>query len=152
MHDGNIVVSDTSCLILLTKIDAIEILQKLYSRVVTTSEIALEHGDPLPEWIEILELTDFAFRRAIELHVDKGEASAIALAREIGAILILDDLKARRVARFLNMKFTGTLGVLGKAKSNGIIPLLKPVVEKLLQTNFRISPIVVEELLAKHGE
>jgi predicted nucleic acid-binding protein len=150
---SSIVISDTSNLIVLSKIDSIELLHKLYSRVITTPEIIREFGEPLPKWIEVLNAKDLDFQKTLELQIDLGEASAIALAHEIPeAILVLDDLKARKIARDLNMKFTGTLGVLGKAKSKGIIPSLKPLLDKLLRTNFGISNAVIYELLKKHGE
>jgi len=49
----------------------------------------------------------------LELQLDKGEASAIALALEIqDSTLILDDFKARKVAEKLGLKITGTLGLM----------------------------------------
>jgi predicted nucleic acid-binding protein len=47
------VISDTSCLIILSKIDALGLLQQLYGEVFTTLEIATEYGLPLPEWIHV---------------------------------------------------------------------------------------------------
>jgi predicted nucleic acid-binding protein len=56
-----------------------------------------------------------SFRILIVSQIDLGEASAIALAKEIESLLLLpDDLKARKLAAKLNLKFTGTLGVIYK--------------------------------------
>ena len=72
--------------------------------------------------------------------VDKGEASAIALALENNnSTLILDDWKARKVAERLDLSVTGTLGVIIKARKTGIIPSIKPFLDKIRNTNFRIS-------------
>jgi predicted nucleic acid-binding protein len=85
--------------------------------------------------------------------LDEGEASAIALAYEFEkTLLILDDLKGRREALRLGFQITGTLGVLSKARSKGIIPFLRPYLDKLIAADFRISPEVLEELLIKSGE
>jgi Predicted nucleic acid-binding protein, contains PIN domain len=65
---------------------------------------------------------------------------------------LLDDLKARKLAAKLNLKFTGTLGVIHKAKQLGLIAKIKPIIEKLLNTNFRISTEVVNELLRINNE
>ena len=60
--------------------------------------------------------------------------------------VILDDFKARKMAQHLGLTYTGTIGVIIKAKPNGIIPSIKPYLEKIKATNFRISPEI--ELLA----
>jgi predicted nucleic acid-binding protein len=51
MH--KIIISDTSCFIVLSKIDELDILHKVYSKIITTIDIVAEYGDALPEWIEI---------------------------------------------------------------------------------------------------
>lgn len=68
------------------------------------------------------------------------------------ATLVLDDRKARKLAREMKMKVTGTLGVLSKAKTIGVISELKPTVLKLMQTNFRMSGEIIDELLRTHHE
>ena len=65
---------------------------------------------------------------------------------------MLDDLKARRLAGKLNLKFTGTLGVFHKAKQLGIIDKIKPLIDKLLMTDFRISENIISELLKINNE
>jgi len=52
----------------------------------------------------------------------------------------------------LNLKFTGTLGVIHKAKQIGLIDKVKPLIEKLQATDFRISENVLKELLKKNNE
>lgn len=46
-----IVISDTSTLILFHKIEELNLLQKVYGKLVTTPEIAMEFGEELPDWI-----------------------------------------------------------------------------------------------------
>ncbi|MFI5149883.1 MAG: DUF3368 domain-containing protein [Bacteroidia bacterium] len=53
--------------------------------------------------------------------------------------MILDDYKARKIAEKLGLSITGTLGVIVKAKKNGIIESVKPILIELKGTNFRIS-------------
>jgi predicted nucleic acid-binding protein len=43
-----IVISDTSCLVVLEKINELEILKNIYSEVVTTPEVSSEFKSPLP--------------------------------------------------------------------------------------------------------
>jgi predicted nucleic acid-binding protein len=136
----------------LDKIDALSILNDLFPTVITTSEIAAEFGKTLPEWVEIRSVKDKTKQLSFE-SVDAGEASAIALAIETpSSLLIIDDLKGRKLALSLNLIHTGTLGVLVLAKNNGTIPQLRPYLDKIQLTNFRLSPTLVEDILQKAGE
>jgi predicted nucleic acid-binding protein len=69
MH--KIIISDTSCFIILTNIGELHLLQKLYSKISTTLEIATEFGEPLPEWVEILSVKSKDTQRLLEMQIDK---------------------------------------------------------------------------------
>jgi len=151
MH--SIVISDTSTLILFSKINEFNLLEKVYGQLTTTPEIAEEFGEELPEWITIQTVKDIKYQKFLETQVDRGEASALALAAELeDVLLLLDDLKARKLAAKLMFKTTGALGIIHKAKEQSIIPKVKPLIEKLLSTNFRISSEVVNEILKLNNE
>jgi len=142
-----IIISDTSCFIVLTNIGELDLLHKVYGQIITTIDIATEFGETLPEWVEIQNVSDKYRQQLLEMQIDKGESSAIALALETpDCTVILDDYKARKVAERLGINITGTIGVIIKAKLKGIIPSIKPFVEKIKLTDFRLSPEI--ELLA----
>ena len=148
-----VVISDTSTLILFQKIEHLNLLNKVYGELITTPEIAEEYGDKLPEWIKIQSVSDKKYQEILETQIDCGEASAIALAKEFDdVLLLLDDLKARKLASKLNFKITGVLGIIHKAKQMSIIHKVKPLIDKLLKTNFRISDKIVEEILTLNNE
>ena len=63
----NYVVADASCFILLDKVDMLFVLHELFSRIITTPEVALEFGKPLPSWISIKKVKDINFQKAISL-------------------------------------------------------------------------------------
>lgn len=148
-----VVITDTSCLIALSKIEALEILHKLYKRVAVSKEIAEEFGEPLPVWCEILEVSNKNYQKILENSLDKGEASAIALAFELdNVLLILDDLKARKEAQNLGFRMTGTLGILFSAKEKNVINSLKLYLDRLQNTDFRIADKIMIELLKKSNE
>lgn len=135
-----IIIADTSCLIILSKIGELAILRKLYGEILITKTIQKEFGKKLPKWINIAGIHDIERQKILELQVDEGEASAITLALEYpDSTLILDDLKARKVAERLGINYTGTIGVIIKAKRGGIIPSVKNILNKIKKTNFRIS-------------
>lgn len=153
MQLNKIVITDSSCFILLEKIDALDILNKLFKVVLTTPEIANEYGLPLPEWVVIQRVDDFELQQRFYQYVDKGEASAIALACEIHPdFVILDDLEARQFAIKLGLPVKGSAGIILKAKQNGIIPAVKPYLNLMQQTNFRIAPSVIKTVLKEAGE
>jgi predicted nucleic acid-binding protein len=147
------VIADTSCLIALSKIEGIELLKELYQEVYITEEIAFEFGETLPEWIRIESVKNKKYQQLLDLYLDLGEASAIALALEkVEVLLILDDLKGRKEAEKLGFRITGTLGILFKAKKEGLITELKPYIEKLKAVGFRLSSKIEEEILRKSNE
>lgn len=142
------IISDTSCLIILTNIGELGLLQSLYGQVTTTIDIATEYGDPLPNWINIVPVIDTPKQKILELQLDKGEASAIALALETNnSVIVLDDLKARKVANQLGLSYTGTIGIIIKAKLEGFIPSILPILNKIKQKGFRLSEEVEQEAL-----
>ncbi len=147
------IISDTSCFIILTNIGELDLLQKVYGQIATTPEIAAEFGETLPEWVEILSVTDKYRQQILEMQIDKGESSAIALALETpDSVVILDDYKARKIAERLGITFTGTIGVIIKAKLNGIISSVKPILEKIKQTDFRLSAEIETQALKEADE
>ncbi len=147
------VISDTSTLIIFQKIAEFEVLKEVYVELFTTPEIAKEFGEELPDWIKIQSAVDRKYQNFLCTQVDEGEASAIALATDFtDVLLLLDDLKARRLASQLNFKITGTLGVIHKAKQMGIIDKVKPIIDKLMLTDFRIAENIVEEILKLNNE
>jgi predicted nucleic acid-binding protein len=147
------IISDTSCFIILANIGELDLLHKVYGQIVTTPDIATEYGEPLPEWVEIVTVKDQYRQQLLEMQIDKGESSAIALALETqNCTLILDDYKARKIAEQLGITFTGTIGVIIKAKLKGIIPSIKPLLEKIKQTNFRLSEDIELQALKEANE
>lgn len=117
-----IIISDTSCLIILNKIGELDLLCQLYNTVTITRDNLLEFGEQLLDWIEVQQAKDQYRQQLLEMQIDKGEASAIALALETADnTVILDDWKARKLAERLGLSVTGTLGVIIRAKNTGLI-------------------------------
>jgi len=80
--------------------------------------------------------------------IDAGEAEAIVLALEQRAdLLLLDDQEARNKARRLNLPITGTVGVLLKAKNEGLISSLDGEIQSLQASGFWLSNSLVHALL-----
>lgn len=147
------VIADASVLIIFDKIESLSVLREVYSEIYITPEISQEYGKPLPEWIIVETAEDKKYQLFLQTQVDIGEASAIALSVEKDdTLVILDDLKARALAKSLGIKFTGTLGVVNKAKELGVLQKVKPLIERLRDTNFRIADNIIADLLKRNGE
>jgi predicted nucleic acid-binding protein len=82
-----------------------------------------------------------------------GEREVLALALErSNPLIILDDSFARQFARRLGLSLTGTLGVLLRAKANGRIDLVEPLLDRLEDLHFRLDRSTRAKVLAMAGE
>ena len=147
-----IIVSDTSCLILFHKIGELELLQKVFGEIIITETVYREFKRPIPKWIQVLNpSTNLHF--GLQGFLDPGEATSISLATEFkGSLLIIDESKGRKVAKEFGIAISGSLGVLVTAKNRGVIDSVKPIIEKITQTNFRLSDKLIKKVLQHFSE
>lgn len=82
----------------------------------------------------------------------RGESSVLAIAAEMGCRPILDDLAARRCARFLGLTVVGTGRLLVLAKQRGLIGSVREPLERLRAQGFRMSDRLIAKLLNASGE
>lgn len=85
---------------------------------------------------------------------DLGEAEAIALAEaHPDARLLIDERRGRRVARSLNLRVTGTAGVLLAAKGAGLVPQVRPLLDALVDDHgLHLSAALRAAILREAGE
>ncbi|MDR1565404.1 MAG: DUF3368 domain-containing protein [Oscillospiraceae bacterium] len=148
-----IIVSDTTPIISLLKIEKLYLIQKLYDSITIPSAVYNEllAKDSFPNEIvmikscDFIQVNDVKNQSAVKLlaaatGLDKGESEAIALFEEINAdLLLVDERKARFIAKNLNINTIGTLGILIESKKLGFISELRPLLEKLIENNIHIS-------------
>jgi predicted nucleic acid-binding protein len=139
-----IVVSDTSPINNLAAINQLHLLQQLYGTVLIPEAVYQELTDPdFPvagakevqtfTWIQIRAVEDRTMLKALSSELDPGEAEAIVLALEMKAEQVLiDERRGRMIAARLNLHYTGILGVLVEAKSQGFISTVKPLLDDLI--------------------
>lgn len=152
-NNSDIIISDTSCLIILSKISELELLKKVGNEVYITPIILKEFGKSLPGWILISSPDNAHYQQILDMELDKGEASAIALALDMdNPILILDELKGRKIADRLKIRYSGTFGLILKAKQRGLIKSVKPILNKIRSTDFRFSEKLFETIIDQAGE
>lgn len=144
----NVIIADTSCLVLLEKIGELPLLHDLFGEMCITPEVADEFKNDLPQWVKIVQPANTTYQSILEAALDKGEASAIALCLEQeDCLLIIDDNKGRKYAEQLKIPITGTLGVLIEAKTSGRVKELRPLLDKVKQTDFRLTDELIRRTL-----
>lgn len=92
--------------------------------------------------------------RQLSENLDAGEAVSIVLALELPTdFLLMDEKKGRTVAKSLGLPVTGLLGVLIRAKNEGVVAEIRPILEDLISTTgFRIHQNLYLEALRLAGE
>lgn len=150
---SEVIISDTSCLIVLTNSGQLDLLQALFGEVVVTPEVADEYGLPLPEWIHVRSPENTIPQKMLEIQLDSGEASAISLALETeNCLLLIDEKKGRKIALEMGLKIIGTVRLLVMARQKGLINSLQQALDTIQAVGFRISPRLIEEILEKYGD
>ena len=142
------VVPDTSCLIALDALGQVEILLTFYGVATVPHAVAREFGHTLPRWLEVQAAKNVNLVAVLRGSLGPGEPEAIALASELhGSLLVLDDLRARRVASEMGLRLTGTLGLLLRAKNEGLLLSVADALSRIEQVGFRLSPTLRREVL-----
>lgn len=158
-----LIICDASPLILLAKINHAGLLFKMAGEVwipdVVWDEITRKSGSQ-PEIPLLMSLfspcvksVDQPLQAAFQTQVDAGEAAALALAaRNPGALLLMDDRRGRLLAQHHGLRCLGTLGLLARAKRQGIITEVKPLLKSLRGHGMFLSPELEQETLRALGE
>ena len=158
------VVVNSSPLIALSGIKSLELLREIYGKILIPQavyrEISAKPGsvcqksvDAALSWIEICAVENRLAKLFFKSKLHEGEVEAMILTQEKAAdLLIIDDALAKKHAEYLGMNVTGTLGVLVKAKKQGIIPELNPLLEKLIGNHIYISDNLIKKCLLAVGE
>jgi predicted nucleic acid-binding protein len=159
------VVSDASPLISFARIGHFDLLPKLFGRILIPAEVYQEvvvDGAALPgafqtaraDWVEVVRVHDIQAVAAMkaEAGLGTGEASAIALAREIGAdLLLVDERKARLVAKSNSIAVQGCIGILETLHRRGHLDDLRGSFVRLLQQGIRVELKILHRSLVDCG-
>lgn len=158
------IVVNSTPLLVLGNIGQLDILHKMYGKIVIPEAVYREVTEKddaasqailaAKDWIEVQEIknpNEYALYRA-RLHAGEVETMILAQQEPIADIVVLDDNAARKTAEFLGLKVTGTIGILVKAKQNGIIQQVKPLLNEIMQNGFFISDKLLRLILEAAGE
>lgn len=156
-----IIVSDTSTINYLILIEQIDRLSRLFDQIVIPEAVRDELSNVAtpqlvqdwifepPNWLIISAVSQSG--DAIVDQLDPGERAAILLAQQISAdLVLLDDMKARRVAIEKGLTITGILGILDQAATMKLINL-PDAVQNLRNTSFWVSDALLQKILDTHS-
>ncbi len=159
-----IVVSDTSPIRALVFVDQLELLPKLFGRVIVPPAVAFELMEPAGDFksinvedyrfIEVVPPTGVSEVARLRQTLDRGESEALILAKELQAdVILIDELAGRAAAKQLGLHLIGTLGVLLRANKAGLLGTIRPIVTRLIEDlNFFVSQELLDFILQSAGE
>ncbi|MFP4436828.1 MAG: DUF3368 domain-containing protein [Chloroflexaceae bacterium] len=160
-----IVVSNTSPIVNLAVIGHLDLLHKLYNRIIIPTavynEIVVVGAGKAGavevqagQWFEVRQVANTLSLQKLRQILDAGEAEAVVLAGEIPAdLLLIDEHKGRTVAAQSGIKITGLLGLLIVAKQRGYISAVKPVLDDLrTRAKFWIDAQLYARIMTIAGE
>jgi len=156
------VVSNTTPLITLLSIGKLNLLKELYGQIIVPFAVyqEIEHGKDKPfytdlsmiDWIEIKKINNpYTVKYLSDL--DEGEAEVIILANELKAdLVLLDEKLARSFAQRLSITYTGTLGILLKAKQLRLIESIGQCIKSMEINGIWFSNSLIDEVLKLANE
>ena len=151
------VASNTGPVIALAKVDRLELLKVLYGVVqippsghrellVKLGSDAKRIDDALNDFLQIapvLTLTSELERLTQGLGLGEQQAIALAVSAK-STLLLMDDRAGRQVAAQLGIAVTGVVGVLIRAKQDGLISFVRPLLEEIRRNGYWLSDALVE--------
>ena len=156
------VICNTSPLQYLFQVDLLTVLRAQFHQVLVPEAVAAELDEgrrrnvplPGPEDLDWVTIRSTNYQLPNPVHgLGEGERAVLALGTHmLQAVLLLDDMRARRFAKRHGMKVTGTLGMVLLAKQQAMIPSVTAVLGDLEQSGFWLSERTRQATLKLAGE
>ena len=155
------VIVNSTPMIALANIGKIDLLRQVYRKIVIPQAVYDEIISPSVkkqveerrDWITVEHIEDHSQKRMYRAKLHAGEVEVMILAQEQNAeLVILDDNAAKKTAKYLGLSVTGTLGVLLRAKREGYITAVSPLMDALARDHFFIDEKVRSMVLKQAGE
>lgn len=154
------VVSDSSPIISCARAGKLHLIRNVYSKIIIPPAVYREIfidgiGKPgdnelnadLSGWLEVRKPSLKSFIAILNHNFGDGESEAIALAKELDAYLLIDEIKGINEAKRRGIKILSTLIMLLEAKKLGLILNVKPELDEFMATGFRCSDALYQKIL-----
>ncbi len=144
-------VLDSTCLIGFERIGKLELLPTLFEPILIPPAVYAEFAKP-NQWLLVDQRFDASLASVLRMALGAGESEAIALAKQLNIRFATDDRQARAAAQQLGLRIVGTVGILLRAKSAGVVNAITPLLDALDQSGFRIGQTLRDEAIRVANE
>lgn len=155
--------ADTGPIIAFARIDRLGLLEQVSGTLVVPEAVyedLVVRGAGRPGaaaitragWIQQRSVSDRTAVEKLPPPLHRGEREAIILAEELGAPLLIDEKRGRRVARDRGLRVVGSLAILAEAKRNGFVTQAKPVLDAMLASEYWLDDELIPAFLREVGE
>ena len=147
-----IIIADSSTLITLLDTNNFSLLFELFEEIIISDAVYSEitqkfyHKEKIDSYISSkrLKLSSVKHNEMYEMlikRLDKGESESIALAKKLKFPLIIDERKGRKIAKSLEIKIIGFVGIILKLLDKKIISKDRAIeiVKEVEENDFRLS-------------
>ncbi len=151
-------------MIALCHVGQLDVLKKIYGEILIPQAVYRELSekkesickkqvDDSLDWIHVEKIENQMTKNMFKTQLHDGEVEVMILAKEKNAdIVIIDDANAKKHAKYLKLPVTGTIGVLIRAKKQGYIRELKPIIQEMIDKNIYISEKLMRLCLKQVNE
>lgn len=144
---------DSGPLISFYQSDTLWLPEALFPRVVVSPSVKSEVLPSLGQMPDAFEVDIPHVRLLLPGNLGRGEREAIGLAIQIGCdALVIDDRPARKAAIAHGLPVIGTFGLLLKAKHQGLIGRVAPIMSAMLEAGHYASYELQMAVLEDAGE
>lgn len=157
------IVADAGPLIAFSRIGRLDLLREVLGEIIIPGAVYEETATKgrgragtneitRSAWIHRQTVEDPTTVLAVLSTLHRGELEAIALARHIGAQLLIDERRGREAAQAHGVEVIGSLAVLAEAKRRGLVARVRPLLGALMTSGYWMDADLVRAFLAEVGE
>lgn len=155
------VFSNTTPFISLSSVDLLHLLPSIFGEVVVAPSVVEECSEGgrifVPElaslpWVKVQPVQSQMQLPAL-FELDRGERDTLLLAAlQTKALVVMDEKLGRNLAEYMGLQVTGTLGVLAKARTQGLIPSFLQAALGMREQGIYFHEGLVNRIAARFGE
>ena len=156
-----LLVADSGPLIALARLDLLAVPARLFGELLVTATVwrevtreprAADHAALDGGLLTVVDDPTHIPTVLAEAQLDDGERSALALALLRNAVVLVDERRGRACAAGLGLSVLGTLGLLIRAREQGLVDRVRPLADALLASGYFLARPLVDRALASIGE
>lgn len=155
------VISNTTPFIALSSVELLPLLPDMFDAIWVAASVVEECQEGgrivVPDlsvlpWIHVIPVQNQAHLPAL-FELDRGERDTLLLAStQTDPLVLMDEKLGRDIAEYLGFRVTGTLGILAKARSMGLIPSFLKAAQNMQAQGIYYSSALIQRMAVRIGE